>query len=191
MLFKSLEYVCKIVRVISSACHYLRAEYVSFRFILAAEFQKISADASLKDLADGRTTEDCAANAEYACEYGILSGFRSLRRSVTKRYVAKLMSHDARYLTFISRGLNHSAIDVHRTARKSESVNVVRVDYAEIVVEFWMLKLLRNRCDKAIAYGRDIIFHFRVAQERHLLFDFCRSLTTYFNVVLRTVLVAV
>src|SRR5205085_7343431 len=101
--------------VVSCARHYLRAEHVRFRLILAAEFQEVSADASLKDLTDGRATQDCAAYAEYACEYRILSGFRGLRRSVTKRDVTQFVRHDARNLALVPCGLNHSAIDVHWT----------------------------------------------------------------------------
>ena len=71
-----------------------------------------------------------------------------LRRAVPQRDVAELVGHHAGDLAFGLRRLDHAAIEVHRSARQRERVDLAHVDDLEGVAELGMPQFLRDGLDQ-------------------------------------------
>src|SRR6266849_8552061 len=101
------------------------------------------------------------------------------------------MGNHAGHFAFSTRGLDHSAIDVHRAARQRERIDVAGIDDLEVKTEFRMLKLRWNRGHQTLADSFDIGVNLRIAQQRELLFCFGSRLPSKLDVVRRAEFVAV
>ena len=106
-----------------------------------------------------------------------------------QNHVAELVRHDAGDLALDRGGLNHAAVDVHRTARQRKRIDLAHVDDFEGVSELAMLQLGRRHLHQApadsIHEGLDAV----ISKKRQLLLDFLRRLLTEFHILCRRVLV--
>src|SRR5262249_42092393 len=146
-----LKHVRQIPRIVTGVGHDARAEKIGFSFVFATELQEVNTDGALRNLSCGWARQNTAEDSGDACAERVLLCFCCLRCSVTQRDVAKLVRHHPGHLAFITRGLNHSAVYVHRSARQRERVDVARIDDFEVVTKFRVLKLRRNSREQSLA----------------------------------------
>ena len=134
--------------------------------------------------ADDRA-EDLAGN----CADLILRRLACLRRAMTKCNVTQFVSHHSRDFAFVLRRLDHSTVDVHRTAREREGVDFLHVHNLERVLEFGMLKLRRNRASQSATDVTDVRRQPVVAQDGKLLLSLRCGLSSQLHIVSRLVAV--
>jgi hypothetical protein len=75
---------------------------------------------------------------------------------VTQGHVTEFVGHHAGHLAFIVRCFDHAAVDVHWPTGQREGVDVSRVDDFEVVIEFGMLKLSRDRIHEPPPYALNV-----------------------------------
>ena len=110
---------------------------------------------------------------------------------MTQGNVAQLVGHHAGHLAFGARRLNHPTVHVHRSAGQSKSIYIACIDDLEVIMKFRMLELGRDGRDQPLAHAFDVRAHFRIAQQRKLLFRFGRCLAAQSHVIFRLKLVGV
>ena len=167
-------------------------EQIGLPLVLAAVLEEVGAEPELRSLRDdaaGRAADDRAENlAGYRADLEFLPLGR-LRGAVTKRDVGDLVRHDAGHFALALRGLDHPAIEEHRTARQRERVDLLLVDDVERVAEPGMPELGRNGIDQALADALDVVVHALVVQHGQLLSRLGGSLLAELDVLLQRILV--
>jgi hypothetical protein len=90
----------------------------------------------LRDDRTGGAADDCAGDLTEDRPDLELLAFGRLCGSVTQSNVRQLVRHHTSDLTLGLRGLDHSSVEEHRSARKSEGVDLFLVHHVEGVPEF-------------------------------------------------------
>ena len=117
----------------------------------------------------------------------VLGRLRGLSGAVPQRHVADFVRDDAGDLTFGTGRLDHAAIDVQRSARQRERVDLAHVDDPERVAETGLLQVLRDGLDHPPPDGRHPRRQGLVCEHRQLLLDLHGSLPPELHVLRRGV----
>ncbi len=192
LLLDRLEHAGHLERVVPGRGHDVRPEQIGLALELTAESQECRAEPELRALRHGAADVAADDGADDRAEQRPDLVFRrlgGLGRAVPQRDVAQLVGHHAGDLAFGVRRLDHAAIDVHRSARQRERVDLAHVDDLEGVAELGMPELLRDGLDQPPPDRRHERRHLFVAQNRQLLFDFHGGLSPELHVLRRRVLV--
>ncbi len=173
-----LKNVCQVTRVVTGVGHYLCAQGVGLGFVLAAIFghpalSDQSADRSAGLSAEYRTAKDEPELPEHAFRARL---FGRLRSRVPKRDVTDLVGHHTCHLTFVTCGLDHSAVDVHRTAGQSKCIQIASVHDLKSIIEPRLAELRWYPRYQSLTDARYVIRRVMVVQHRELLLDLVRRL---------------
>src|SRR6266850_317540 len=87
LLFDGFEHSCKIHRVVTSSREDLRSEHIRLSFVLAAVFEKVSAQSKLSSLRNDVTCVSADDRAEYGSANGSKLHARALRLRCLSRSV--------------------------------------------------------------------------------------------------------
>ena len=136
------------------------------------------------DAADNRTGD----LAEHRSDLELLA-LRGLRSSMTQRNVRQLVCHHARNFGFRLRRFDHSPIEEHGAARKSEGVDLFLVHHIEGVPEFRMLELWWNGRGERLANPLDVVLETLVVEHRQLFNCLGSRFLTELHIVLNGVVV--
>ena len=107
-------------------------------------------------------------------------GSRRLVRAVAERDVRDLVRNHSSQLVFSSRGFNHSAIDVNRTAGQGEGVDVRDIDHFETIGVMLALRLRGQRLTDAA----DVFVDARICEQRQLTLSFDHELPPDLDILL-------
>jgi hypothetical protein len=131
LLLDRLEHTGHLERVIPGRGHDVRSQQIGLAFELAAESQECRAEPELRALRHGAANlaaDDGADDRTQQRPDLVFRRLAGLRRAVPQRDVAELVGHHAGDLALGVRGFDHPAIDVHRSARQGERVDLARID---------------------------------------------------------------
>jgi hypothetical protein len=108
---------------------------------------------------------------------------------MSQQNVREFVCHHAHDFTLGGGGVEHAALDEHRSARQRKRVDLLQVHWRERILEDGLLQFRGSSNDKPIAQLAEIAGDALVLDDRVLLADFGGSLASDFDVLFRRVLV--
>ncbi len=187
-----LKHVGHVARVVPRARHDLRAKQVGLPLVVAAVSEERSSKANLRAEGDRLTGHAAKHGPRNLPKNGsdlIGHCLACLRGAVAQRDVANLVREHAGDLAFVPGRLEHSAIDIHRTARQRERIEVAHVDDIERVTELRVPKFVRDVLHEPLTDALDVVVHAVVTKHRKLFGNFACRFASCLYVVLDFVLI--
>ena len=148
LLLDGFKHAAEVARIIAGARHDLCAEQIRLLLVFPAVLHQPGSKSELTSLRDHVTP--AAADHGAGDGAGDLAELKSLRLGgirgpMSEQHVTQFVRHHADDFAFTLGGLEHSAIDEHRSAWQGERVDVLQVDRRERVLEDGVVEI-GGRC---------------------------------------------